>query len=163
MSGGLLIINNTEQGTSIALWLYKQCVPFTCILLFPMPPVTQPSLWDCRESTHAGRHAHSTITWTSQAAWITEVISFSQIRFSLQGNRWGSFPFGLNSAVRDETLHYSSALSGRISTPSPASQPCWDLYSLSTAAPPPIETAGIFSVTVALLCVSGVCFGLEWH
>lgn len=104
-------------------------------------------------------HAHATyITWTSQAARSTGIISFSQMRFSLQGNRWGSFPFGLNSTVRDEALQNSFALSRRINTPSPASQPCWDLYFLPTAALPLMQTAGIFSVTVALLRIFSICF-----
>lgn len=123
------------------------------ILLFWVQPITQPSLWDYRESAHTGRHTQSPSHEPHRLPGSVRSSHSAKGDFSLQG-RWGSFPFGLNSAVRDEALQNSSGLSRRINTPSlPASQPCWDLCSLLTAAPPPVDTVGIFSVTVAVLCM----------
>lgn len=143
----LSIINNIEQGPPIALWLYKHYMCLLCVFCCFECSLLHKRLYETAERAHTGRYApSSTITWTSQSVWITEVVSFNQTRFSLQGDRWGSFPLRLCSAVRDEALQKSSALSRTINTPSPAPQPC----SLSAAVPPPIETAGIFSVTVSL-------------
>lgn len=164
----LSIIYSIEQGTgtgNTAVLLNRHSMCLLCTFCRFKCSLLHSRLYETTERalTQADMHILPTIAWTSQSARITEVVAFSQMRFSLQGNRWGSFPLGLNSTVRDEALQNSSALSRRINTPSPASQPCWDPYSLSTAAPPQIETAGIFSATTALLCISGVCFGSGWN
>lgn len=88
---------------------------------------------------------------SAQAARITEVVSFNQMRFSLQRNRWGSFPFGMNNAVRDEVPQNSSPHSRRINTHPPAFQPCWDLYSLNSCITSNTDSRDIFSISGSLL------------
>lgn len=89
-------------------------------------------------------------TWTDtryppSVAIIVEAVSVSQITFSLQGNRWGSFPFRLNSAMRWDAAVYLSSQQKDKYTSSCLLNLLRSLFSLNSCSTSDNDSRGIFS------------------
>lgn len=73
------------------------------------------------------------------------------------------FPCWSSAAARGGVPQNGSALSRRIISPPAASQQCWGLYSLSTAAQPPIRTSrDIYGNSVSLSLLHLVFALVKW-